>query len=109
MLQRKTGFLAVMAAVMLCFGGCGTNETTDMLEKDGTNYNAGTEGDTDVTQGGNNLERDSYGMRTDGYDDNGTNGGTALGEDVRNAWDDVKEDVSDMGDANLNPATAKNK
>lgn len=106
MFGRKTGVLAVMAATMLLFGGCGKEKTADNLAKDGNNStNAGTTMENDVTQGGNNLERDSYGMRTDGYDDNGT----TLGEDVRNAWDDVKEDVAEMGDGNLNHATAKNK
>ena len=49
-----------------------------------------------MTRSNTNGERNTYGMRTDG----GTNAGTTLGEDIRNAWDTMKNDVKNMGNDN---------
>ena len=107
MFGRKTGFLASMMAALLLLGGCGTNGTVDetqarnwyneMTKENGTmtndhsgdgygNYTGGPDWGTD------NTERNTYGMRTDN--------GSTLGQDIRNAWDDVKNDVKNMGNHN---------
>lgn len=102
---RNTGLLAAMTLTMLLLGGCGADGTVD--EDQARNWyeemrgNGSVTNDTDpdgygVYSGGpewtdrNNTERNTYGMRTD-------NGGTTLGEDIRNAWDNVKNDVKNMG------------
>ncbi len=129
MFGRKARFLAVVAATMLVFGGCGTDSGNGGNSMGGGNQSSqnsqsGQNGDNaggnrgnnggDVIAGGDNLERNTYGMRTDGYAENGTSGGT-LGDDMRNAWDNVKNDVKNMGNGtngnndNMNHGTAKNK
>lgn len=112
MFGRKTGFLAAMTAALLMFGGCGTNGTlTESQKKEVTDWynNRVTTGTTtngnaywdgygvtsgNVTTNGNNTERNTYGVRTDGTT---TGASTTLGQDVRNAWDDVKTDVANTG------------
>ncbi|MBQ9092154.1 MAG: hypothetical protein IJY52_07805 [Anaerotignum sp.] len=115
MFGRKTGFLAAMAMALMMFGGCGTNGTlTESQKKEVTDWynNRVTNGTTNggnaywdgygVNSGNgttdrNNAERNTYGMRTDGTT---TDTGTTLGQDVRNAWDNVKNDVKNMGNGN---------
>ena len=107
---RKTGFLAALAMVLLMSGGCGNNgtlterqkkEVTDWYNnrvtngttnKGGNNYWDGYGVNNGVTTDRNNTERNTYGMRTDN--------GNTLGQDVRNAWDNVKNDVKNMGNGN---------
>ena len=110
---RKTGFLAAMTTALLLFGGCGTDGSVN--EEQARNWynemqrNGGVVNDVDpdgyglysggpvtgdnagdgMTRGSANGERNTYGMRTDG--------GTTLGQDIRNAWDNVKNDVKNMG------------
>ena len=119
MFGRKAGFLVMMAMTMALFGGCGTNgKLTEDQKRQATEWYNGTVRDkaatgnrNNVTSGGNNLERNTSGMRTDGYVDG--NGGTSLGRDIRNAWDNVKNDVNNMGNntnnGNMNSGTAKNR
>ena len=115
MFGRKAGVLAVMAMTMALFGGCGTNgQLTEDQKRQATEWYNGTVKDkaatgkgNHVTSDGNNLERNTSGMRTDGYVDG--NGSTTLGQDMRNAWDNVKNDVKDMGNGNMNHGTAKNR
>ena len=113
---RKTGFLAAVTTALLLFGGCGADGTVD--EDQARNWynemqrNGGVVNDVDpdgyglysggpvtgdnagdgMTRSNTNGERNTYGMRTDG--------GTTLGEDIRNAWDNVKNDVKNMGNDN---------
>ncbi|WP_458407169.1 hypothetical protein [Anaerotignum sp.] len=111
MFGRNAGLLAAMAATMLLLGGCGADGKVD--EDQARNWYEEMRGNGSVTNdtspdgygiysGGpewsdrNNAERNTYGMRTD----NGTNGGTTLGQDIRNAWDNVKNDVKNMGNDN---------
>ena len=111
MLFGRTGFLvSVVLALALC-SGCGTdgrvdetearnwyNEmqgygsvTNDVLPDANGNYTGGPNGDM-------NTERNTYGMRTD----NGSDMDNTLGQDIRNAWDNVKNDVKDMGNNKTN-------
>lgn len=109
MFSGKTGVLAVLTAAVLLFGGCGKDGT--MTEDEAkTWYNEMTKGDggtntvaddgTGIVTGGpdwgaeNGTQRDTYGMRNDG-----TDGDTTLGEDIRNAWDDVTGDDGGKTDA----------
>lgn len=108
MFGRKTGFLAAMTMALMLCGGCGTDgKLTESQKKEVTDWynNNMVNGDGTTTSGGdgywdgygvnngnatndrNNTERNTYGMRTDGTTD--TNGGTTLGQDIRNAWDDM--------------------
>ena len=113
---RKTGFLAAVTTALLLFGGCGADGTVD--EDQARNWynemqrNGGVVNDVDpdgyglysggpvtgdnagdgMTRSNTNGERNTYGMRTDG--------GTTLGEDIRNAWDNMKNDVKNMGNEN---------
>ena len=113
---RKTGFLAAVTTALLLFGGCGADGTVD--EDQARNWynemqrNGGVVNDVDpdgyglysggpvtgdnagdgMTRSNTNGERNTYGMRTDG--------GTTLGEDIRNAWDNMKNDVKNMGNDN---------
>ena len=113
---RKTGFLAAVTTALLLFGGCGADGTVD--EDQARNWynemqrNGGVVNDVDpdgyglysggpvtgdnagdgMTRSNTNGERNTYGMRTDG--------GTTLGEDIRNAWDNVKNDMKNMGNDN---------
>ena len=100
MFGRKTGFLAAMMMALMLFGGCSTADETQArnwyneMTKDKTftdktadgygNYTGGPNWGTDPTM------RNTYGMRTD-------TGENTLGQDIRNAWDNVKNDVKDMG------------
>lgn len=114
---RKTGFLAAVTTALLLFGGCGADGTVD--EDQARNWynemqrNGGVVNDVDpdgyglysggpvtgdnagdgMTRSNTNGERSTYGMRTDG--------GTTLGEDIRNAWDNMKNDVKNMGNDNV--------
>ena len=120
MFGRNTGLLAAVTVAMLLLGGCGTDGTVN--EEQARNWynemqrNGGVVNDVDpdgyglysggpvtgdnagdgMTRSNTNSERNTYGMRTDG----GTNAGTTLGEDIRNAWDNVKNDVKNMGNDN---------
>ena len=113
---RKTGFLAAVTTALLLFGGCGADGTVD--EDQARNWynemqrNGGVVNDVDpdgyglysggpvtgdnagdgMTRSNTNGERNTYGMRTDG--------GTTLGEEIRNAWDNMKNDVKNMGNDN---------
>ena len=113
---RKTGFLAAVTTALLLFGGCGADGTVD--EDQARNWynemqrNGGVVNDVDpdgyglysggpvtgdnagdgMTRSNTNGERNTYGMRTDG--------GTTLGEEIRNAWDNMKNDVKNMGNEN---------
>ena len=113
---RKTGFLAAVITALLLFGGCGADGTVD--EDQARNWynemqrNGGVVNDVDpdgyglysggpvtgdnagdgMTRSNTNGERNTYGMRTDG--------GTTLGEDIRNAWDNMKNEVKNMGNDN---------
>ena len=49
-------------------------------------YSGGPNWGTDI----GSTDRNTYGMRKDGGED-------TLGEDIRNAWDTVKNDVKNMG------------
>ena len=106
MFFRKAGFLTALVMALAAFAGCGAdgrvdeakarnwyNEmqgqgsvTNDVLPDGVGNYTGGPNWGTD------NTERNTYGMRTDG--------GTTLGQDIRNAWDNVKNDVKNMGNDN---------
>ena len=116
MLGRKTGLLAAMTVTMFILGGCGADGTVD--EDQARNWyeemrgNGSVTNDTDpdgyglysggpvtgdnagdgMTRSNTNGERNTYGMRTDN--------GTTLGEDIRNAWDTMKNDVKNMGNDN---------
>ncbi|MBP3306026.1 MAG: hypothetical protein J6L66_00220 [Anaerotignum sp.] len=120
MFGRNTGLLAAVTVAMLLLGGCGTDGTVN--EEQARNWynemqrNGGVVNDVDpdgyglysggpatgdnagdgMTRSNTNGERNTYGMRTDG----GTNAGTTLGEDIRNAWDTMKNDVKNMGNDN---------
>ena len=113
---RKTGFLAAVTTALLLFGGCGADGTVD--EDQARNWynemqrNGGVVNDVDpdgyglysggpvtgdnagdgMTRSNTNGERNTYGMRTDG--------GTTLGQDIRNAWDDVKNNMTGNGGSN---------
>ncbi len=110
MFGRKTGFLAMMLLTMALFGGCadGNGEWDEDRARNWYNEMQGNGSVTNDTapdgygvysggpnwgQTNGNTNRNTYGMRTD----NGGNAGTTLGEDIRNAWDNVKNDVKDMG------------
>ena len=106
MFFRKTGFLAAMVMALALFGGCtddgkvdkakarnwynemqGKGSVLNDVTPDGYgNYTGGPNWGTD------NTERNTYGMRTDN--------GNTLGQDMRNAWDNVKNDVKNMGNGN---------
>ena len=98
-----------MTAALLLFGGCGTDGKVDeeqarnwyneMTRENGSmvndrsgdgygNYTGGPNWGTD------NTERNTYGMRTDG--------GTTLGQDIRNAWDNMKDDMTGNGGGTTN-------
>lgn len=113
MFGRKTGFLAAMMMALALFAGCSTDGSVD--ETEARNWYNEMQGYGSVTNdvlpdangnytGGpdwsdhNNTERNTYGMRTD----NGGNAGNTLGQDIRNAWDNVKNDVKDMGNNKTN-------
>ena len=97
---RKTGFLAAVMMALMLMGGCDTAEemkaknwynemTKEKTFTDNTadgygNYTGGPNWGTDPT------DRTTYGMRTDTKEN-------TLGQDIRNAWDTVKNDVKDMG------------
>ena len=110
MFGRKTGFLAVVTTALLLLGGCGDDGTVteeqargwynDMVNNrgvvndttgDGTGIYSGgpVTGDNagDGMTRGNNGERNTYGMRTEGD----------LGDDIRNAWENVKDDLNNDG------------
>lgn len=111
---RNTGLLTALTTAMLLLGGCGADGKVDETQArnwynemqrnggvvndvnpDGYGlYSGGPVTGDNAGNGNTNGERNTYGMRTD---DNGTNGGTTLGEDIRNAWDNVKNDVKNMG------------
>lgn len=109
MFGRKTGFLAMLLLTMALFGGCADDGRWDEdkarnwyneMQRNGSVLNDDTPDGYGVYSGGpnwgqtnGNTNRDTYGMRTD----NGGNAGTTLGEDIRNAWDNIKDDVKDMG------------
>lgn len=126
MFGRNTGLLAVMTVAMLLLGGCGTNSAAngkagdqaqarhwyEEMQNDGSVVNdvnpdgygiysggptTGNNAGDGMTGTSANGERNTYGMR-----DDGTNAGTTLGNDMRNAWDDLKDDVKDMGNNNNN-------
>ncbi len=126
---RKAGLFTVLAAAALAFGGCGADGSVDEAQARrwyeemqgygsvthdsdfGGTYHGGT------ISGRDNTERNTYGMQS-GNDMNGgtgingsaglngdmhsTNGGTTLGDDLRNAWDNMKNDVKNMGEADRN-------
>ena len=107
MFGRKTGFLAAVVMALALFSGCGTDGRVDEAKarnwynnrvtngttnKGGNNYWDGYGVNNGVTTDRNNTERNTYGMRTDN--------GNTLGQDVRNAWDNVKNDVKNMGNGN---------
>lgn len=119
MFGRKTGFLAAMTMALMLFGGCGTNGTlTESQKREVTDWynNNMVNGDGTTTSGGdgywdgygvnngnatndrNNTERNTYGMRTDGT----TGTGTTLGQDIRNAWDNVTDTVTGNNNAGGN-------
>lgn len=104
MAGRKAGLLSVMTVMMLLLGGCGSDGsmdaeakrwyeemrgngsvTNDVLPDGADNYTGGPNDGTD------NTERNTYGMQTE-------EGDTTLGEDIRRAWDDVKDDGKHMED-----------
>ena len=106
MFGRKTGFLAAVVMALALFSGCGTDGRVD--EAKARNWYNEMQGKGSVTNGTNpdgygnytggpnwgtdNTERNTYGMRTDN--------GNTLGQDMRNAWDNVKNDVKNMGNDN---------
>ncbi|MBR2062144.1 MAG: hypothetical protein IJ969_02395 [Anaerotignum sp.] len=108
MFGRKSGMLAAMTVALLLFGGCGTDGSVDETQarnwyNEMTRENGGSAvNDTDADGYGNytggpnwgteNTERNTYGMRTDG--------GTTLGQDIRNAWDDVKNNMTGNSGSN---------
>lgn len=92
MFGRKTGLFAAMATAVLLLGGCGTDGTVTEEQARGWYNEAvrnGYNGNNGVGVNGASVngERNTYGMRTDGTGVNGN--GTTLGNDIRNAWDDV--------------------
>ena len=97
---RKTGFLAAMLMAVMLMGGCDTAEEMkaknwyNEMTKNGTFQDKTADGYGNYTGGPNwgedPTDRNSYGMRTDTKEN-------TLGEDIRNAWDNVKNDVKDMG------------
>ena len=107
---RKTGIFLAAVLTMACLGGC-TDENGKWDEDRARNWYNEMQGNGSVLnddrpdgygvysggpnwgQTGGNTNRNTYGMRTD----NGGHAGTTLGEDLRNAWDNVKNDVKDMG------------
>lgn len=121
MFGRKTGFLAAMTTALLLFGGCGADGTIDegqarnwyneMTRGDGGTNSIANDTDADgygiysggpvtgdnagdgMTRSSNNTERNTYGMRTDD---------TTLGDDIRNAWDNVKDTVTGNDNAGGN-------
>ncbi|WP_405728711.1 hypothetical protein [Anaerotignum sp.] len=111
MFGRKTGFLAAVMMALALFGGCGADGKVDETQarnwynemtKNGSLVNDTNPDGYGIYSGGpnwtdsNNTERNTYGMRTD----NGTNRDNTLGQDIRNAWDNVKNDVKNMGNDN---------
>ena len=106
MFGRKTGFLAAAMMALALFSGCGTDGKVD--EAKARNWYNEMQGNGSVTNdttpdgygnytggpnwGTDNTERNTYGMQTDN--------GNTLGQDIRNAWDDVKNDVKNMGNNN---------
>ena len=118
MFGRKTGFLAAMVMALALFGGCGADGKVDErqarnwyneMTKNGSlanetnpdGYGVYSGGPVTGSTSGDNLngnnasgERNTYGMRTDNGADN------TLGQDIRNAWDNVKNDVKNMGNDN---------
>lgn len=111
MFGTKSGFLAAMAATLLLFSGCGADGKVDgdaarnwynEMQGNGTVTHHTDPDGYGVDTGGpnwgdstNNTERNTYGMRTDGTAD--TNGGTTLGQDMRNAWDNVTGNNGNTG------------
>ena len=124
MFFRKTGFLAAMMMTLVMLGGCGADGKVD--EARARNWyeemrgNGSVTNDTDpdgyglysggpvtgdnagdgMTRSNTNGERNTYGMRTDG--------GTTLGQDIRNAWDNVKNDFRNMGNDHAGGTTNGN-
>ena len=120
MFGRKTGFLTAMIMALALFGGCGTDGTVDETQarnwynemtKNGSVVNdtnpdgygvysggpvTGDNAGDGMTRSNTNGERNTYGMQTD----NGTSADNTLGQDIRNAWDNVKNDVRNMGNDN---------
>ena len=114
MAGRKTGFLAVLVLMLAMCGGCTADEMgavnwydemTQDNRKDQTDetprndINDQTDDGYGIDTGGpnwGNTERDSYGMKRDQEADEGN----TLKEDIRNAWDNVKDDVKDMDKRN---------
>ena len=103
MFGRKTGLLAAVTMAMMLFGGCGNaganlgrtvdgNKTytgygTGTYSSGGTAYWDGYGINNGMSYNGtgyNGSNYTTYGTRTDG-----TNAGTALGQDLRNTWDDL--------------------
>lgn len=119
MAGRKTGFLAMLVLMLTMFGGCTVDEMDvrnwyDEMTQDDINdhpdempqddVNDHTDDGYGIDTGGpnwGNTERDSYGMKRDQENDTGN----TLGEDIRNAWDDAKEDVKDMDKRNTGSKT----
>ncbi|MBR5122652.1 MAG: hypothetical protein IKT73_06575 [Anaerotignum sp.] len=100
MFGRKTGFLAAMMVALMLFGGCSAADETQAknwyneMTKDKTFTDKTADGYGNYTGGPNwgedPTDRTTYGMRTDTKEN-------TLGQDIRNAWDNVKNDVKDMG------------
>ena len=109
MYGRKTGFLAAMVLTMALFAGCTADGKVD--ERKARNWYNEMQGQGSVTNdvlpdgagnytggpnwGKDNTERNTYGMRTN--NDNKNHAGSTLGEDLKNAWDNVKNDVKNIG------------
>jgi hypothetical protein len=111
MVFGKTGFLVSVVLAMVLMSGCGTDGRVD--EAKARNWYNEMQGNGSVTNdalpdangiysGGpnwgndiGNTNRNTYGMRTD-------NGENTLGQDIRNAWENVKNDVKNMGDDHKN-------
>lgn len=112
MFGRKTGFLASMMMALALFSGCTADGRVDEdqarnwyneMQGNGSVLNDATPDGYGIYSGGpvtgdnagdgmtgNNTDRTTYGMRQDTGENNLTN-------DIRNAWDNVKNDVKNMG------------
>ena len=86
MYGRKTGFLAAMVLTMALFAGCTADGKVD--ERKARNWYNEMQGQGSVT---NDVLPDGTGNYTKNH------AGSTLGEDIRNAWDNVKNDVKNMG------------
>ena len=108
MVFGKTGFLVSVVLAMVLMSGCGADGRVD--EAKARNWYNEMQGNGSVTNdvlpdgvgnytggpnwGEDNTNRNTYGMRTD-------TGENTLSNDIRNAWDNVKNDVKNMGNDNV--------